>query len=190
MKQNKKMSTEVLVFGAVLTALVVVLQLMGSFIRFGMFSISLVLIPIVIGAATCGTAVATWLGAVFGVTVLLSGDAAAFMAINVGGTIVTVMLKGIACGFASGVVYNLLAKYNRYAAVICAAVACPLVNTGVFVLGCFAFFMDTITVWAGGSNAGAFILTGLVGFNFFFELGTNMILGPVVVRLLNLRKKA
>ena len=49
-KQRQKTSTETLVLGAILTALVVVLQMMGSFIRFGMFSISLVLVPIVIGA--------------------------------------------------------------------------------------------------------------------------------------------
>ena len=37
-----------------LTALVVVLQLLGSFIKFGTVSISLVLIPIVVGAALYG----------------------------------------------------------------------------------------------------------------------------------------
>ena len=36
---------------AIFTALVVVLQLLGSFIKFGPFSVSLTLIPIVVGAA-------------------------------------------------------------------------------------------------------------------------------------------
>jgi uncharacterized membrane protein len=185
---NKK-STEILVMGAILTALVIVLQLMGAFIRFGMFSISLVLIPIVIGAATCGPKVSAWLGGVFGVVVLLSGDAAAFLAIDVFGTIVTVLVKGIACGLAAGLVYKLLEKYNRYVAVVVAAITCPVVNTGVFLLGCLVFFMETVTEWAGGSNVGAYMITGLVGFNFLFELGTNMVLSPVVVRLLNIRNK-
>ena len=56
-KTNTKMSTQTMVLGAVLTALVVILQLMGGFIRLGMFQISLVLLPIVIGAATCGIGV-------------------------------------------------------------------------------------------------------------------------------------
>ena len=64
---KKKPSTETMILGALLTALVIILQLMGSFIRFGPFSISLVLIPIVIGAATCGTKISTWLGLVFGI---------------------------------------------------------------------------------------------------------------------------
>ena len=36
---------------ALFTAIVVVLQLLGSFIKFGPFAVSLVLIPIVVGAA-------------------------------------------------------------------------------------------------------------------------------------------
>ena len=190
MKTTNKMSTETLVLGAILTALVIVLQLLGSFIRFGMFSISLVLIPIVIGAATCGPKVSAWLGGVFGLTVLLSGDAGAFLAVNVAGTVITVMIKGILCGLAAGLVYKAASRFNQYAAVVAAAVVCPLVNTGVFLLGCLVFFMDTITEWAGGSDVGYYIISGLVGFNFLFELGTNVVLSPVVVRLLNIRKKS
>ena len=114
MSNERKKQTQVLVLGAILTALVVILQFMGSFIRFGPFAISLVLIPIVIGAATCGVKIGTWLGFIFGVVVLISGDASAFLAVNVFGTIVTVLLKGAACGLAAGLIYKLLEKYNRY----------------------------------------------------------------------------
>ena len=85
MTQTQRFSSPLqrLTLGAILTALVVVLQLLGSFIHLGMFSVSLVLIPIVVGAATCGPWIGGWLGLAFGVTVLLSGDAAAFLAVNV-----------------------------------------------------------------------------------------------------------
>jgi thiamine transporter ThiT len=43
-----------LVGTALLTAIVFVLQVLGSFVRFGPFSISLVLVPIVVGAALYG----------------------------------------------------------------------------------------------------------------------------------------
>lgn len=188
MKTNKN-STQKLVLAAILTALVVILQLMGSFIRFGTFSISLVLIPIVIGAATCGTAVGAWLGFVFGVAVLLSGDAAAFLTIDAIGTVITVILKGTACGLVAGRVYKLLEKKNKYLAVLVSAIACPVVNTGVFLLGCAVFFMDTITQWAQGSNIVYYMLVGLVGGNFIFELAFNVILSPVIVRILNIRNK-
>ncbi len=51
----------------IFTAIVVVLQLLGSFIRFGTFSISLVLIPIVVGAALYGIGAGAWLGLAFGI---------------------------------------------------------------------------------------------------------------------------
>lgn len=183
-------NTRKMVLGAVLTALVVVLQLMGSFVRFGPFSISLVLIPIVIGAATCGVGVGGWLGLVFGAVVLFSGDAGPFMAVNVGGTILTVLAKGIGCGVVSALAYKAFEKYNPYLAVIVAAVVCPLVNTGIFLLGCSLFFMETITAWAAaagyGGDVARYAVVGLVGINFVAELGFNIVLSPVIVRLLHL----
>lgn len=190
---KKRMSTKTLVLGAVLTALVFLLQMMGSFIHLGPFSISLVLIPIVIGAATCGTAISTWLGLVFGIAVLVSGDAGLFLAVNVPGTIATVLAKGLLAGLLAGLAYNWLERVNRYAAVITAAIVCPLANTGVFLIGCLLFFMDTVTEWALAANLGGgvahYMIFGLVGANFLFELATNIVLSPIVVRLLNIRLK-
>ena len=190
--KTNKMSTNTLVLSAVLTALVVILQFMGSFVKLGPFSVSLVLIPIVIGAATCGVKIGTWLGFIFGVVVLISGDASAFLAVNVFGTIVTVLLKGAACGLAAGLIYKLLEKYNRYLAVIAAAVVCPIVNTGVFLLGCVIFFMDTVAEWGAALGFGGtleYMFLGLVGGNFLFELASNIILSPVIVRVLNIKNK-
>lgn len=192
MSTERKKQTENLVLGAILTAIVVVLQILGGFIKFGPFSVSLVLIPIVIGAAKCGVKIGTWLGLVFGTVVLLNGDATAFFAVNVFGTVLTVLLKGAACGFAAGLTYKLLAKYNKYAAVIAAAVVCPLVNTGVFLIGCLLFFLDTIKVWGanlGFTNTVSYVFLSMVGGNFLFELAPNMILSPVILRILNFKEK-
>ena len=192
MSTERKKQTENLVLGAILTAIVVVLQILGGFIKFGPFSVSLVLIPIVIGAAKCGVKIGTWLGLVFGAVVLLNGDATAFFAVNVFGTVLTVLLKGAACGFAAGLTYKLLAKYNKYAAVIAAAVVCPLVNTGVFLIGCLLFFLDTIKAWGadlGFTNTVSYVFLSMVGGNFLFELASNMILSPVILRILNFKEK-
>lgn len=201
MNTTNKMSTKNLVLGAILTALVILLQFMGSFIKLGPFSISLVLIPIVIGAATCGTGVGAWLGFVFGIVVLISGDAAAFLAVNVPGTIITVLVKGTACGFLASLAYNAALKLcnkfapknGRYFAVIAAAIVCPVVNTGIFLIGCLLFFMGTITEWAIemglGENIGQYMILFLVGTNFLVELATNIVLSPVVSRLLDIKLK-
>lgn len=189
---KKTESIKQLAVGAVLTALVVILQLLGSFIRFGPFSISLVLVPIVLGAALCNAYIGGWLGFVFGVTVLLSGDAAAFLVVNPIGTVITVLAKGLLCGLAAGLVYKLFKATNNYLAVFLAAIVCPIVNTGIFLLGCKLFFMETITEWGlalGFTNAAEYMFLGLAGGNFIFELVANILLAPVILRVLNIFKK-
>ena len=189
---NNKVSTKSLVIGAGLTAIVIVLQLAGAFIRLGPFSISLVLVPIVIGAAYCGPWMGAWLGAVFGISVFISGDAATFLAINPMATVVIVMVKGILAGLFAGLVYRLLAKLNRTVAVIVAAVVCPVTNTGIFLLGSAVAFMDTMKVWASGmgfeNNVIGYMFIGLVGANFLVELAFNIVLSPVIIRFLNIRR--
>ncbi len=191
MKNTNKMSTKTLVLGAVLTALVIILQFVSMNLRFSTFSITLTLVPIVIGAATCGTMMGAWLGLIFGAVVLLTGDAAPFMAVNFAGTVSTVIVKGVAAGFITGLVYKLLEKYNRYLAVGVSAVVCPVVNTGVFLIGCKVFFMEAVTSWAAaagmGASVGIYMIVGLVGINFLIELGTNLVLAPIIVRLLKIK---
>ena len=174
------------------TAIVVVLQFLGGGIRLGMFSISLVLIPIVVGAALYGWKSGAWLGFAFGAAVLLSGDAAAFLVVNPMATVLVVLVKGAACGLVAGLVYQLLKKINGTAAVFAAAVICPVVNTGIFLLGCQFFFLETVAQWAaaaGYENAATYMFLGLAGFNFLIELGVNILLAPVIVRLIHIGKK-
>lgn len=192
-KTEKKRSRASQITGlAMLTAIVVILQFMGSFIRFGPFSVSLVLVPIVIGAALYGPSAGAWLGFVFGWVVILSGDAAAFLAITVPGTIITCLSKGILCGFASGWIFSLIEKKSITAATAAAGGVSAIVNTGVFILCCMAFFMETITGWAeaaGFENIGRYLVVGMVGINFLIELGVNIVLGPMAIRLIRLLDK-
>ncbi len=199
MVNKGKMSTRTMVIGALLTALVVVLQFVSMAIRFGTFSITLSLVPIVIGAVLCGKGMGAWLGFVFGVTVLATGDAAPFMVVNAAGTIFTVLLKGTLCGFVSGLVYELISKVfskNQkkvpYAGAVVSALVCPVVNTGVFLLGCLAFFMKTLAVWGAGlgfENVGAYMIFGLVGTNFLIEMAVIIVFAPAIVRIIKVVSK-
>lgn len=174
---------------AMLTAIIIVLQLIGSYIKFGQFSISLVLIPIVLGAALFGVASGTWLGLAFGIVVLISGDAALFMTINPIGTVITVLLKGVLAGAASAAAYRLVEKKSRFAAVLLASFVCPVVNTGVFLLGCLVFFMDYIRDMAGDSNVLVYMIVSFVGINFVIELVINLVLNPAMVRLIEIGRR-
>ena len=183
-KKNDRNQTVRLATAGILTAVVIVFQFIGASIKFGTFSVSLVLIPIVVGAALGGKWVSTWLGFVFGVIVLLSGDASAFLVINPIGTVITVILKGSLAGLVGGFAFELLKKINTYFAVIVSAILVPMVNTGIFLIGCRLFFFDTIKEWATGlgfENAFTYMIVGLVGINFLFELAINIILSPSVV---------
>lgn len=187
-----KQSTKTIVGVGLLTAIVIVLQAMAISIRFGVFTITLVLAPIIIGAALFGWKAGAWLGTVFGVVVLIT-DAAAFLAVSVPGTIITCILKGAVAGAVAGIVYLALAKKNKLLAVITAGVVAPICNTGIFLLGCCVFFYSTIEGWAqaaGFNNAGAYMVTAFVGLNFVVELAINLVLSVAIVRILDVAKKS
>ncbi len=193
MKNNKVMS---MVSIALLAALVVVLQAVSGMIPpISGFSISLVLIPVVIGAAAFGPMAGAILGGVFGVVVFANCTTGA----DVGGAMVfqanpllcflVVMGKGILAGTASGWVYRLFAKKNPYIAMLCAAIVCPLVNTGFFVACMLLFFVEVLQAWAKGGAVLGYILTGLVVANFLPELLINICFSPASTRILKIVKK-
>ena len=181
---KKATSTKNLVMYAVLTAITFVLQYVSIFIRTGTFSITLSLVPIVIGAALLGIRGGAWLGFVFGVAVLASGDAGPFLALSVPGTVITVLAKGTISGLLAGVIFKVLKSKNTTLAVALSAALCPIANTGVFIIGVFVFFLkyyltDGVTVPA--------LILSFIGVNFFIELAVNIILCPAIVRLIKFK---
>lgn len=184
----KNTKTQKIVGIGLFTAIVVALQLLAASIKFGPFSITLVLAPIVIGAALYGIGAGAWLGVAFGVSVLISGDAAAFMTINPAGTVITVLLKGMLAGLVAGLIYKALEKTNKTVAVVLAGIACPIVNTGIFLAGCYLFFQEWL-VSVFGTTGFTTVVTGLVSVNFAVELGINMVLASVIVRIIDIGKK-
>lgn len=174
---------------SILSAIVVVLQLLGSFIKLGpMVSVSLVQIPIVVGAALYGPSAGACLGGVFGLVVLFQPDTAFFYGINFFGTVITVMVKGIAEGYLSGLTYRALEKKNQWLAVGLAAAVAPLVNTGLFALGSRLFFWEAFAEMGNG-DAMMILLTVMIGFNFIAEFVVNVVCAPVIVRILHAARK-
>ena len=102
-------------------------------------------------------------------------------------------------GFLSGLAFRALQHKNQLFATVVAAVICPVINTGLFLIGTLAVFRPLLEQWAAGwmeatGNAGAslgtYLIVGMVGLNFLVELGINVVLSPVVVRILKIRKAA
>lgn len=181
---------------ALLMAMVVVLQFVGGMLPpVGGFSISLVLIPIVLGGAMFGWKVGALLGATFGVVVAINcvtgadvGGAMVFQA-NPILCILVVLGKGILAGAASAFVFKWIAPKNVHVAMLLAAIICPVVNTGTFIACMMLFFREVLAAWAGGSNIVAYILSGLVLANFVPELIINVVFSPVGVRIKDIVSK-
>lgn len=181
---------------ALLMALVVVLQMVSGMIPpVGGFTISLVLIPIVLGAALYGPKTGALLGATFSVVVIIGcitgtdpGGAMVFQA-NPILCIVLVLAKGVLAGFLSGAVYTVLKGKNETLAMVLAAAVCPMVNTGTFIAGMAAFFIDVLAAWAGGGDILGYVLSGLVLCNFVPELIINVLFSSTGTRILHSLKK-
>lgn len=188
---NTSGKTKKLTVLALLTAIVVVLQALAISVRFGIFTITLVLAPIIVGAALYGAAAGAWLGFVFGVVVVLT-DAGPFLAVSVIGTIITCICKGVLSGLAAGAVYRLLEKKNSLLASVCAGICAPVVNTGVFLIGCRLFFYDTVAAWGaavGFENTALYMIIAFVGVNFLVELGINLVLSSAIVQIIRAGRK-
>ena len=186
-----KVNVSTIVGLGLLTAITVVLQVFAATIPIGIFNITLSLVPIIVGAALYGWKSGAWLGFVFGVVVLLT-NAQAFLVVNVPATVALCILKGALAGLAAGLVYKLVAKKNKIAAVLTAGIVSPIVNTGIFLIGCLVFFYDTVAAWgkgAGFEDVGSYLIFGMVGTNFLVETAVNLVLGSAIVIIINQGKK-
>lgn len=180
----------------VLTAIIVVLQIFGSYFRIGTISLSFVLVPIVIGGILTGVIGGTILGFIFGVITLVMGvvgaDQFTFILFSDHPflTILTCVIKGSAAGFMSGFIYKLLKDKNLTLSTFAASAVAPIVNTGLFIVGAFCM-ADTLNsnFVAENSNVVYFIFIGCAGINFLIELAINLVLAPSVCKIIKAVKR-
>lgn len=197
MEKNRARIQSVVVT-AVLAAIIMVLQTFASGIHIGPFTITLSLVPIILGAVLYGPWQGATLGAVFGVvvcTAVVSGaDAGGHLMFQElpALTLILCVLKSTVAGFAAGAVYKLF-KNKKYLGVMTAAIIAPICNTGILSIGMLLFYKELVTGWAiakGFDSALLYIILGVVGLNFLVELLINVVLAPVIVRVINAVKKA
>ena len=172
---------------ASLAAVVVVLQLIANYIPGpGGVSITLALIPLVIGAILYGPTGGAILGVIMGGIILTAPSTASFLNVRPFITVVLCLVKTGVAGLVSGLVFNLLKKHNLTLAVIIASILVPILNTGIFSIGCMLFYMETLTLWAGGSNAIAFLFLTMIGINFIIEFIINSVLSPTILYIVKI----
>lgn len=192
-----KLQVKRMVGTALLMAMVIVLQFVGSMIPpiGGTVSISLVLIPIIVGAAVFGPGAGAILGLTFAVVTIVNcvtgadpGGAMVFQA-NPVMCVIVVFAKSVLCGLTAGWVYRIVSRKRPVLAMFCAAIVCPIVNTGVFILGLLLFFKPVLSAWAGGTDVLTYVMTGLLLCNFVPELILNIIFATPGHHLTRIVKK-
>jgi hypothetical protein len=175
----KKTSVDIrkLTYLAMLTALVVVLQVLIAPLIGAATGLSpaLVLIPIVLGVASCGIGAGAWLGGVFSLIVMFDPTTVPFLQYNAVLTVLLVFAKGVGSGVIAGVIFKLISKKNKMLAIFLAAVSAPIANTGIFVVGCLLFFR---------ALTGVGIYSLFITVNFGVELLINAVLVPVIYHIL------
>lgn len=196
MKQNNFFSSKRLTGMAVLLALVIVLQSVGGTIAIGAVQLNFTLIPIVLGAIMYGAWVGGFLGLACGIVVLIQvimGLVPFYTVIWTNTPVIaalTCVVKTTMAGLVSGWLFALLKKKNQHVAVFVASGVVPIVNTGLFILGCL-LMNKSITVFQQSigdtsANVLVFILVMLVTFNFFIEFAINLLLSPALYRVINI----
>lgn len=184
---------------ALLAAIIAVLQQIVIPLPGGL-TLSLVLVPIVVGAVLYGAGAGAILGGVFGLVVsvmAIQGRLGVLtnmmVAYNPVVTVAVCMLKGIAAGWLAGLV-NAAFKKRPLIGIFAAAAVAPLANTGIFVAGMLTIFRGVMQEFAegigmGGMNAVYFAIVVLVGVNFLVEFAANLLLSPTIASIVKGVKK-
>ena len=182
---------------ALLTALMLLLQLLLGGLRAGPVTLSFSLVPLVIAAVFIGPGAGAFLGLVSGVATFFQVLTAAdpfytlLIATNPWLTAAICVVKTTLAGLLAGWCYQALCKVSKYRALnaILPAVLCPTVNTGVFCLGMYFGFgtaLQNSEAFGAVASAGlvSFILIGLAGINYLVEVLINVVACPVVAKAL------
>lgn len=203
MQSQSKKRTLRLAQIAMLIALIAVLQILATVFSKVValpVSITLTLVPIVVGAVLFGPVAGAILGFAFGAITLILGltgfDPVTLQSFQFSGvgTFFIVLLKGTAAGAVAGAIAIPFKKKGKiYPAVFMAAILAPITNTFIYILGMMTIFQGT---WAGqaeeygGMFVMALIVIGMALVNFVIEMIINIVLAPSAVRIIEAVKKS
>ena len=200
--ESKKFSTKQFVEMALLTAIILLLAFtpLGYIRTFGL-EITLIVVPVTVGAVTLGPAAGAILGAVFGITSFIqcfgmSPFGAVLLSINPAATFIVCVVSRILMGWLTGMIYQGLKNIQQIkkAALVIANLIGPLLNTFFFMSTLLLFFYHTeyisgLAKSMGASNVFAFV-AAFVGVNGVIEAAACFILGSAISRALQAALKS
>ena len=183
---QKKFSTKYLVEMALLVAIILIMAFTPiGYIRTAGLEITLIVVPVAVGAVTLGPAAGAILGGVFGITSFIqcfgmSPFGAALLGINGFLTFLVCVPTRILMGWLTGLIYKGLRKTKLPSgvSVTISNLCCPLLNT-TFFMGMLTEYIQSFVSALGAKNALLFILA-FVGVNGLIEAIVCFIVGTAI----------
>ncbi len=194
---DAKVSRKEKTFRMCLIALLIAIMLVMNFtpigyISTGFFSITLMTIPVVVGAISLGPVVGMILGAVFGLTSFLQcfgigyvidPSAALLFNTNPFFAFVTCFLPRILMGLGVALIFRAVLKINkiRPSAYPISAASGTVLNTALFMTCYITLYKNTVLAGASVFK----ILLSVISLNFLIELCVSLVLGTAIALAFN-----
>jgi len=182
-------------FELTLVALFVAIMLVMNFtplgyITTGLFSITLMTIPVALGAVCTGKYGGTILGFVFGLTSFLQAFGIGFMIDPSAATLFTTkpvaytatcFIPRIITGFVAGLIFDLFKNHGKtgIGPMILSALSVPILNTSLFMTFYIILYRDTVL--AGNSFMAVFL--SALSLNFVVELAVTLLVGTTINKI-------
>jgi len=194
MKNNNTMNTLYMVELALMTAIIFIMAFtpLGYFRTLGL-SITFLTVPVAVGAIILGPKGGAVCGLVFGITSFIQCFAsgafgAMLLSINPAGTAFTCIVPRVLEGWLCGLIFRAAGKFTKNGSYFIASLACPLLNTLLFMSSLVLFFYNTeyiqgIADTLGASNPVVFV-AAFVGVQGLIEAVVCFLIASAVSRTL------
>ena len=184
---NSKGNTKFLVELALMVAIIIVMALTPlGYIKTPGLSVTLLTIPVTIGAVMLGPAGGAVCGAAFGLTSFyqtfgISAFGSVLLTINPVGTFITTVVMRVLEGWLTGLIFKALrqSKHLAKASFYIASLACPLLNTLLFMSSLVIFFYNTEYI-----QGFAMFVIAFVGVQGAIEAVICFVVGSILTRTL------
>ena len=200
MTNKKKFNTKKMVELAIFIAIIVLMAFTPlGYLKLFVIDITLIVIPVAVGAIILGPSAGAVLGFTFGFTSFIlsfsSPLGAMMLDISPVFRVITCIVPRILCGWLTGVVYSVLKKKEKLSkiAVPVANLACPVFNTVFFMSALMLFYYNTPAIQDMATKMNVFnpiaLIFAMVGANAVIEAVACFIVGVAVTKALQIALK-
>ena len=200
MTNKKKFNTKKMVELSIFIAIIILMAFTPlGYMKLFVIDITLIVIPVAVGAIILGPTAGAVLGCTFGLTSFIlsfsSPLGAMMLDISPVFRVITCIVPRILCGWLTGVVYSILRKREKLSkiAVPAAKLACPIFNTVFFMSALMLFYYNTPAVQDMATKMDVFnpiaLIFAMVGVNALIEAVACFIIGAAVTKALQVALK-